>query len=80
MKLKEILDILGENPYCLVTRTSFEDVILKRNLDENSSNIFIDEFGDLYEMTKDDFLADDWVILHKFQITTTFHEFQRTTI
>lgn len=77
MKLSEILIMIGKNPFVPVTRETWDSRILNFNLDE-SPVLFLDEHGQEYEITQEDYYADDWIVLASLHKPyTDFHKFQR---
>lgn len=69
--------MLGKNPYAYVTREAWDSRILSRNI-EYSIEIFIDEHGQEYEITQEDYYADDWVVLPpRYTKHTDSHKFRR---
>lgn len=64
MKLEETLWLVNGNPNISITRVAWDEMTLTVSTDENLPAKFYKETGELYELTKEDRDAEDWLVSH----------------
>lgn len=74
MKLDDILKLAGMNPNIVFSRYAFEDINLRASTDEDKPLYYIQDDGQIYKITKEDFEANDWYVIFTPIIQRNFNK------